>query len=156
DRAAGAVKGVDGVSVSPRAVAAAKASGDPLVALALDVTGDTDQSVDAAVTIRKDAEVGNDGPVRVHLVGQQALWSGLQDVSKSDLEKAEAAGFPIVFIVLLAVFGSIAAALLPLSLGFVAVILTGAVVFFLSQAMQMSIFVTNMASLLGIGVAVDY
>src|SRR3954447_25634143 len=156
DKAVGAVKGVDGVSVSPQAVAAAKGSSDAIVLMALDVTGDTDQSVDAAVTIRKDAGVGNDGTVPVHLVGQQAFWSGLQDVSKTDLEKAEAAGFPIVFIVLLAVFGSVAAALLPLSLGFLAVILTGAVVFFLSQAMQMSIFVTNMASLLGIGVAVDY
>ena len=34
--------------------------------------------------------------------------------------------------------------------------LTGAVVYFLSQTMEMSIFVTNMASMLGIGVAVDY
>jgi RND superfamily putative drug exporter len=156
DKAAAAVKGVDGVSVSPQAVQAARSSSDPIVAMALNVTGDTDQSVDAAVKIRKDAGVGNSGAVPIHLVGQQALWSGLQDVSKSDLEKAESAGFPIVFIVLLAVFGSIAAALLPLSLGVVAVVITGAVVFFLSQAMEMSIFVTNMASLLGIGVAVDY
>src|SRR4051794_1113882 len=157
DKAAGSVKGVKGVAVSPQAVAAAKAAGDQtIVLLPLQVTGDTDQSVDAAVKVRKNADVSNDGAVPIHLVGQQALWSGLQDVSKTDLEKAESAGFPIVFIILLAVFGSVAAALLPLSLGFVAVILTGAAVFFLSQAMEMSIFVTNMASLLGIGVAVDY
>ena len=80
----------------------------------------------------------------------------MQDVSKKDLEKAEFVGFPIVFIVLLAVFGSLAAALLPFSLGVAAVVLTGAVVYFLSQALQMSIFVTNIASMLGIGVAVDY
>ena len=35
-------------------------------------------------------------------------------------------------------------------------IVTGAIVFFLSQVYGMSIFVTNMASMLGIGVAVDY
>ena len=34
--------------------------------------------------------------------------------------------------------------------------ITGAIVYFLSQAIQMSIFVTNIASMLGIGVAVDY
>ena len=34
--------------------------------------------------------------------------------------------------------------------------LTGAIVYFLSRTMEMSIFVTNMASMLGIGVAVDY
>ncbi len=80
----------------------------------------------------------------------------MQDLSKEDLEKAEGIGFPIVFIVLLLIFGSVAAALLPLSLGFIAVAITGAIVYFLSQAIQMSIFVTNISSMLGIGVAVDY
>src|SRR6185436_16886166 len=92
----------------------------------------------------------------IHLVGLQALWAGMQDLSKEDLEKAEGIGFPIVFIVLLLVFGSVAAALLPLSLGFIAVAITGAIVYFLAQAIQMSIFVTNISSMLGIGVAVDY
>jgi uncharacterized membrane protein YdfJ with MMPL/SSD domain len=159
DKAVAGVKGVEGVSVPPDAVQAAKqAGGEPVVLLALSVTGTVDQTVDAAADIRKNLDLfkQGDAAVPIHLVGQQALWGGVQDVSKSDLEKAEAAGFPIVFIVLLAVFGSIAAALLPLSLGFVAVILTGASIFFLSQAIEMSIFVTNIASMLGIGVAIDY
>jgi uncharacterized membrane protein YdfJ with MMPL/SSD domain len=159
DKAVAGAKGVEGVAVPPEAVTAAKQAGDePVVLLALSVTGTVDQTVDAAADIRKNLDLFKQGDVAVpvHLVGQQALWGGVQDVSKDDLEKAEAAGFPIVFIVLLAVFGSIAAALLPLSLGFVAVILTGAAIFFLSQAIEMSIFVTNMASMLGIGVAVDY
>jgi uncharacterized membrane protein YdfJ with MMPL/SSD domain len=59
-------------------------------------------------------------------------------------------------IILLAVFGSLAAAALPLALGFASVTITGAVIFFLSQATAMSVFVTNIASMIGIGVAVDY
>ncbi len=92
----------------------------------------------------------------VHLVGQGALWAGMQELSKQDLEQAEFIGLPIVLIVLLLVFGSLAAAALPLALGVVSVMLTGAVVYFLSRSAEMSIFVTNMASMLGIGVAVDY
>ena len=80
----------------------------------------------------------------------------MQELSKEDLEQAEFVGLPIVLIILLAVFGSLAAAALPLALGVAAVIVTGAIVFFLSQVYGMSIFVTNMASMLGIGVAVDY
>ena len=34
--------------------------------------------------------------------------------------------------------------------------LTGAVIYLLSQQIEMSVFVTNMASMIGIGVAVDY
>ena len=80
----------------------------------------------------------------------------MQDLSKEDLAKAESAGFPIVLLILLAVFGSFAAAALPLALGVGSVLVTGALIFGLSQAMEMSVFVTNMASMIGIGVAVDY
>ena len=78
------------------------------------------------------------------------------ELSQEDLEKAERTGFPIVALILIAVFGSLAAAALPLALGGVAVIITGAIIFLLSQQMEMSVFVTNMASMIGIGVAVDY
>jgi RND superfamily putative drug exporter len=66
------------------------------------------------------------------------------------------ARIPIVALILIAVFGSLAAASLPLALGAVAVTVTGAIIYLLSQQMEMSVFVTNMASMLGIGVAVDY
>ena len=92
----------------------------------------------------------------LHIVGQGGLWAGMQELSKKDLEEAEFVGLPLVLIILLAVFGSLAAAALPLALGVAAVTVTGAIVFLLAQVMEMSIFVTNMASMLGIGVAVDY
>jgi uncharacterized membrane protein YdfJ with MMPL/SSD domain len=80
----------------------------------------------------------------------------MQDLVKEDLESAEMTGFPIVLLILLAVFGSLAAATLPLALGFASVGVTGAGIYFLSQATDMSVFVTNVASMIGIGVAVDY
>jgi RND superfamily putative drug exporter len=43
-----------------------------------------------------------------------------------------------------------------LAVGVFSVFVTGALIFGLSQAMDMSIYVTNMASMIGIGVAVDY
>ena len=57
---------------------------------------------------------------------------------------------------LLAVFGSVLAALLPAGLAIAAVLVTGAVIYVLSLALTMSVFVTNITSMLGIGVAVDY
>ena len=107
--------------------------------------------------MRENLELDAEGAaVPLHLVGQSALWAGLQELSKEDLEQAEIIGLPIVLIVLLAVFGSLAAAALPLALGVASVVVTGAIVFWLSKVYGMSIFVTNMASMLGIGVAVDY
>jgi RND superfamily putative drug exporter len=96
------------------------------------------------------------GPVGLHLIGQGAMWAGLQDLTKKDLGTAESAGFPLVAAILVVVFGSLAAAALPLVLGIVSVLVTGALIYLLSTATEMSIFVTNMASMIGIGVAVDY
>jgi RND superfamily putative drug exporter len=96
------------------------------------------------------------GNVSMHFLGESALWAALDATSKRELTSAEKIGIPILLIVLLAIFGSVAAALLPLTLGMVAVIVTGALIYFLSLTMQLSVFVTNTASMLGIGVAVDY
>ncbi|HEX8742362.1 MAG TPA: MMPL family transporter [Thermoleophilaceae bacterium] len=132
-------------------------AGDTRVVLVpLRLKGERNEAADAVVDLRADLDEGSTRNVDIQLTGQQALWAGMQDVTKADLESAEFAGFPVVLLILLAVFGSLAAAVLPLALGFAAVMLTGAEIYFLSQATEMSIFVTNVASMIGIGVAVDY
>jgi len=146
--------------LTARAAARAKSGvgRSPVAVAPLRVQGDQDQASDLATDMRDELGVGDgarDG-VELHLVGQQALWAGMQDLTKEDLAAAESIGFPIVLLILLAVFGSLAAAALPLALGFASVTITGAAIFFLSQATQMSVFVTNVASMIGIGVAVDY
>ena len=157
-RAAGSVEHAE-LDDAGRREARPAAPGVPLV-LPLAVDVDEFAAPDVATDLREElglsTEGASAGPVDVHLVGQGALWAGLQDVSKHDLAKAEGAGFPLVLLILLAVFGSLAAASLPLVLGAVSVLVTGAAIYGLSTVMEMSVFVTNMASMIGIGVAVDY
>jgi uncharacterized membrane protein YdfJ with MMPL/SSD domain len=117
----------------------------------------SDELIDPAATLREDLEPGSaDAGVTPYLVGQPTIWAGMQEISKEDLAKAEGTGFPIVAIILLVVFGSLAAAALPLALGFGSVLVTGALIYFFSLQIETSVFVTNMASMIGIGVAVDY
>jgi uncharacterized membrane protein YdfJ with MMPL/SSD domain len=117
----------------------------------------SDELIDSAATLREDLDPGSAAAgVTPYLVGQPTIWAGMQEISKRDLSQAEASGFPIVAVILLVVFGSLAAAVLPLALGFVSVLVTGALIYFLSMQMTMSVFVTNMASMIGIGVAIDY
>ena len=125
--------------------------------LPLVVDGSVDDILQASKDLREALHVGErrDG-VQAYVVGTQALWAGMQEVQQEDLERAEMTGFPAILIVLLAVFGSVLAALLPAGLAVAAVLVTGAVVYFLSLALTMSVFVTNITSMLGIGVAVDY
>jgi uncharacterized membrane protein YdfJ with MMPL/SSD domain len=159
DRVDKAAAKVDNIELADAVAAKAKSdrAADGLVLLPLAVTGSREEALEAAKDLRGELGVGEvkDG-VQPYVVGQQALWAGMQDLQKEDLEKAETTGFPLILIVLLAVFGSALAALLPAGLGIAAVIVTGVAIYFLALVTTMSVFVTNVASMLGIGVAVDY
>jgi uncharacterized membrane protein YdfJ with MMPL/SSD domain len=154
-----AVAEVDGLSLPPaearRTDAQLQRTGTGLAPLRSSQSGD--ELIDSATTLREDLDPGTaENGVTAYLAGQPTIWAGLQELSREDLAKAESGGFPIVALILLVVFGSLAAAALPLALGFVSVIVTGALIYLISLEMSTSIFVTNMASMIGIGVAVDY
>jgi RND superfamily putative drug exporter len=160
NRIAGAADKVDhvGLDAAGKQQAAQQiAANKNVILFPLAVNGTRDDVLQAAIDMRKEIKVDEvtDG-VQPYVVGQQALWAGAQKLQQEDLAKAESSGFPAILIVLLAVFGSVLAALLPVGLGVAAVIVTGAAIFLLSLVTTMSVFVTNVASLLGIGVAVDY
>jgi uncharacterized membrane protein YdfJ with MMPL/SSD domain len=150
---------LDDVTLPPAIAAQAREQlqGTDVVLVPLRSNLSSDELIDPAATLREDLDPGSaDAGVTPYLVGQPTIWAGMQEISKEDLAKAEGTGFPIVAIILLVVFGSLAAAALPLALGFVSVLVTGALIYFLSLQMETSVFVTNMASMIGIGVAVDY
>jgi len=98
----------------------------------------------------------NDGKVRLYVIGQGALGAAAQASTKHDIEQAEQWNLPIILIVLLAVFGSLAAAAMPLILGIATVAVTMGLVFLLSMHVEMSVFVTSTVSMFGIALAVDY
>jgi uncharacterized membrane protein YdfJ with MMPL/SSD domain len=119
--------------------------------LPLTYTGRTSNAIDEATRLRR-LLVDSDTKV----IGESAVWSNFQDVSKRQLARGEAIGFPLILLILLAGFGTVVAAVAPMALGFAAVFLTGAAIYFLSRSFEISVYVTNMASMIGIGVAVDY
>jgi uncharacterized membrane protein YdfJ with MMPL/SSD domain len=163
DRAVARVKSqvaaLDDVTLPPAVAAGARRQlqTQDVVVVPLRSNLSSDELIDQAATLREDLNPGDmSAGITPYLVGQPTIWAGMQEISKEDLAKAESSGFPIVAIILLVVFGSLAAAALPLTLGFVSVLVTGALIYFISLQMTTSVFVTNMASMIGIGVAVDY
>jgi len=159
DRVRKAVAGLDEVSLPATTIRRAELvlQRSDTAMLPLFSEKSSDRQIDSAAELREDLDPGTAvNGVTTYLAGQPTIWAGMQELSKEDLSKAEAGGFPIVAIILLVVFGSLAAAVLPLVLGFASVIVTGALIYFLSQQIETSVFVTNMASMIGIGVAIDY
>ena len=88
DRVDALAKRLPHVELSDTAARRAKQqAGDAsIVVVPLEVNGNLDESADLAVNMRDELLAGNPGGDRVdlYLVGQQALWAGMQDLSKED------------------------------------------------------------------------
>ena len=94
--------------------------------------------------------------LEVGLAGGAAFYGDVQEVSESDLRRSEVISLPLAALALLIVFGSVVAASLPLAIGGAAVVSALALIFIVAGLTPMSIFVLNLATLLGLGLGVDY
>ena len=115
-----------------------------------------DDSPDALPAIQDRLASLPAGPVTIELAGGPAFYSDIQTVSESDLRRSEFVSLPLAGLTLLLVFGSVVAAAVPLAVGGAAVVVSLAAIFVVASFTEMSIFALNLATLLGLGLGVDY
>ncbi|MBE1466554.1 MMPL family transporter [Kibdelosporangium phytohabitans] len=94
--------------------------------------------------------------LRDRVAGTTAMEHTISERSKSDLTTAEAISLPVVLVLLLLIFGSVVAALLPVLVGGLAILGSLGVLNALSYAVDVNNFAINVATLLGLGLAIDY
>jgi RND superfamily putative drug exporter len=99
---------------------------------------------------------GMHGPVEVQVGGRTASLNEVTETIRGDIEKSELIGIPLVAIVLILVFRSFIAAILPLLVGAVSVIGTNAALKAITEGTEVSIFSLNLATGLSLGLAADY
>ncbi|MGP4003046.1 MMPL family transporter [Streptomyces sp. 8N706] len=99
---------------------------------------------------------GKHGPVEVSLGGPVAVRHELQTTIQDDLLRAELIALPVTLVLLVMVFGSAIAALLPLGVGIVAILGTDAVLRGITEFTDVSVFAQNLTTALGLGLAIDY
>lgn len=153
------VGGWANVTLRTEGAARARRVGERRVAvLGLEIQASYAKSLDTSDELRErfEGDAVGAGLVRAKLVGRTVYGATAQGLSRSGLAKAEVIALPLVLAILIAVFGSLAAATLPVAMAITTVAITGAVIFLLAQVTTMSVFVSSVASMVGIGVAVDY
>ena len=74
----------------------------------------------------------------------------------SDIGRAETFSMPVLLIVMLIIFGSLAAASLPLAIGGVAILGSFTVLRLLTLVTTVSIYSVNITTILGLGLGIDY
>jgi RND superfamily putative drug exporter len=144
------VAGVLSHLVAPRQVSADGHTAYDVVLLDLP----PDDSPDAVPILQE--RLGSAPGLEVALAGGPAFYGDVQRVSEEDLRRSEVISLPLAAIALLLVFGSLVAAGVPLAVGGAAVLVALAAIFVVASFMPMSVFVLNLATLLGLGLGVDY
>ena len=92
----------------------------------------------------------------VSLVGSASFWGEVNALSESGLAHAEMLTLPLILLVLLALYGGVVAALVSLSVGVTSILGSFAVLSVVARQTELSLFVENTATMLGLGVGVDY
>jgi putative drug exporter of the RND superfamily len=94
--------------------------------------------------------------VKLELTGELPLNFDIRKASADDVRRGESLVIPVTLVLLLVAFGSLAAALIPLAVGQLAIAATLAITGLLAHRLHLSILVQNLATMLGLGLGIDY
>ena len=122
-----------------------------LVALGRDAEDDIEDVVDA---VR--AADSRDG-FEVAITGEHTLEADFDTLAGDDLRNGELGfGLPVALIVLLIVFGSVVAGLVPLLSAIISITVALGLLSLVGQAFPLSVFATNMLTGMGLALGIDY
>jgi putative drug exporter of the RND superfamily len=94
--------------------------------------------------------------INIQLTGETPLNFDFRKISADDVNRAEARVLPVALILLFIAFGSVVAAILPLGSGLLAISMTMGAAALLANHLHLSILVENLATMLGLGLGIDY
>ena len=94
--------------------------------------------------------------VKLELTGELPLNFDIRKSSADEVQRSESLAIPATLALLLVAFGSLAAALIPLAVGQLAIAATLAIAGLLASRFHLSILVQNLATMLGLGLGIDY
>jgi RND superfamily putative drug exporter len=94
--------------------------------------------------------------IKLQITGETPLNFDLRKVSADDVNHAEERAMPVTLLLLLLAFGSLIAALLPLGIGMLSISMALGAAALLVHYLHLSILVQNLATMLGLGLGIDY
>jgi RND superfamily putative drug exporter len=96
------------------------------------------------------------GPLKVLATGQVPINLAFNTTLEQDLQRAEYVALPVTLFLLVLIFASVVAALLPISVGVLAIVGGVGGTLFLARFTDVSQYAINVVTLIGLGVAIDY
>ena len=94
--------------------------------------------------------------VTARVGGTVPMEAAINSEVTANIAKAELFSMPVLLILLLVIFGSLAAAALPVAIGGIAILGSFAVLRLLTMATTVSVYSVNITTILGLGLGIDY
>lgn len=125
-----------------------------LVVVTLGGDGDSSTLAEPVVEVvnAADAETG----FRVTTIGNGSVNTEFNTLAEETLQRGELLGIPVALIILVIVFGAAVAAGIPLMLAIVSIVVAVGLTAVVGQVMDLSTFVMNMITMIGLAVGIDY
>ncbi|HLK04763.1 MAG TPA: MMPL family transporter [Candidatus Acidoferrum sp.] len=138
-------------------------TGDNGGALIIIGSNEPDKAVEALVPVLRakadlmEGQLKSQYPnIKLEVTGAMPLTYDLRKVSADDVRHAEERAMPVTLLLLLLAFGSFVAALLPLGIGLLSISMALGAAGLLAHYLHLSILVQNLATMLGLGLGIDY
>jgi RND superfamily putative drug exporter len=121
------------------------------------LAGDPDDAMTTAEPVVAAVETADAEPqFRVTTMGYGSIGGEFTTLAEETLQRGELFGIPIALVILVLVFGAVVAAGIPLALAGVAVVLALGLSAAVARVFDLSYFVTNMITMIGLAVGIDY
>jgi RND superfamily putative drug exporter len=120
------------------------------------LVGDVDAAANHAAEYQAAVAAQNRSDFRVLTVGDISVGDEFNRLAESDLVKGEGFGLLAALVVLVVVFGALVAAGVPIALSLVAIFVAVGLTALVGRAMDLSFFVLNMITMIGLAVGIDY
>lgn len=100
--------------------------------------------------------IGSVPGARTYLTGFPAINHDTQPIYNDDLTKGESIAVPVALLVLVFMFGTLGGIVVPFIFAFVTIPTTLGFVWIFAHTMDMAVYVTNIVTLIGFAIAIDY
>ncbi len=124
--------------------------------LPLTMAGTQDEAAENAPLYRETLDGLSGGDFEVLSVGMISSGEELMTMGEEDMVRGEAVGIGAAVVILVIVFGALVAAGLPILLSLVSIMISFGITALLSQVWPFSFFITNMITMIGLAVGIDY
>jgi RND superfamily putative drug exporter len=100
--------------------------------------------------------IGDAKSLKVYIGGEPAYTADVNKLSEDNLVRGEMIALPICLVAMIFIFSGVLAAMMTILIGVINITIITTIIYLIGHQIDLSIFVLNIATMLGLGLSLDY